>query len=168
MRSRKKGKDYTQPTAVIICLILVALGSRSPASFKHVSNTQIQTASAPPVDDLGPTLDGSTTLTIVNSIPHPMTFRISAKGGINKKIQLKPCETCKIYSGPSDIPANIYARGTKETIVVSPGKNFVDWSHQGGNISSIQAYWELKPGRQYSICTIMDMTRGRSDWDTAK
>jgi hypothetical protein len=168
MKTRKKGKDYTLPIALVICLILVALGSRSPGSFKGVNNTQIQTTSAAPVDDIGPTSDGSTTLTIVNSIPYPMTFRISAKGGINKKIQLQTCETCKIYSGPSDIPADVYARGIKETIVVSPGKNFVDWSHQGGNISPIQAYWELKPGRKYSICTIMDMTRGRSDWNTAK
>jgi hypothetical protein len=166
---RKKSNDYTMPAALVILLILWALGSRSPSSFKQLGTTQVQASTdRSPVDDIGATEDGSTTLEVVNLIPYPMSFKASAKGVSDKKIRLKPCETCKIYSSPGEIPSDIHARGTRETIVVMPGRNFVGWSHDGGNISPMQAYWELKPGRKYSASVLMDLSQGRLNWDSTK
>jgi hypothetical protein len=166
---RKKSNDYTMPAALVILLILWALGSRSPSSFKQLGSTQIQASTdRSPVDDMGPTEDGSTTLEIVNLIPYPMSFKVSAKGVGDKKIRLKSCETCKIYSGQGEIPSDLHSRGTRETIAVMPGRNFVSWSHDGGNISPMQAYWEFKQGHKYSSSVLMDLSQGRSNWDSVK
>jgi hypothetical protein len=169
-KGRNKGKDYTLPAAIAIIILLSVLGSRSPSRVRGFGGfgIQAQTSTAPPVNDMGPTPDGSTTLKIVNSIPHPMAFQIQAKDGIDTKIRLKPCPTCKIYSSRAEIPSDVYERGTTETIAVTPGKNFVNWTYQGGDIAPIQAYWEFKPGHRYSVCVIMDLSEGRSNWDSTK
>ena len=111
---------------------------------------------------------GSTSLEVANSIPYPMRFRISAKGKIDKNITLEACAKCKIYKGPSEIPENIRSFSPKQSITISPGRNFVIWSYDGGNISTTQAYWDLKQGHKYSIGPVMDMTQGRSNWDSVK
>ncbi len=167
-KGRNKGKDYTMVAIVVAIIFLSVLGSRSPSRVKGFGLTQSQTSTPPPVNDLGLTPDGSTTLKIVNSIPHPMVFQIQAKDGIDAKFRLKPCDTCKIYSSNSEIPPDVYDRGMTETIVVTPGKNFVNWAYPGGDIAPIQAYWELKPGHKYSVCMVMNLAQGRSNWDSTK
>lgn len=162
MRNRNKGKDYTLPATIVILAILGLLGSRSPSSFKQSNPAQIQTT-AQILDDSGPTADGSTVVQVVNSIPHPMVFKANSQ-----ETRLAACPTCKIYRNKSEIPSDIYDRGTKVTIVMKPGKNMVHWYHQGGNIAEIHAEWNLKPGRKYSVCMSMDLSEGRSNWDDSK
>jgi hypothetical protein len=168
MKNHRKGRDYTLPVALFLILVLTALGSRSPNSFQGSYSTQVESYGVPPIADIGPTDNGSTVLVVVNSIPHPMNFRILVKGGTERKISLAACATCKIYSSPSEIPPDIYDRGTKTSFTVSPGRNFADWHYPGANISHIQAYWDLKPGRKYSVSAVMDLTSKRSDWNSTK
>jgi hypothetical protein len=168
MRNYRKGKDYTRPITIILLLVLAVLGSRSPMLFRGYILTQTESSKELPVQDMGPTEDGSTSLEVANSIPYPMRFRISAKGGIDKNIKLDACSNCRIYRGSSEIPENIRSFSPKQLITVSPGRNFIIWSYDGGNISAIQAYWELKQGHKYSIGPVMDMTQGRSNWDSVK
>lgn len=160
---RNKGKDYTLPAAIAIVAILALIGSRSPSSFKPVNTTQAQKNDVQVIDDIGPTSDGSTVVQVVNSIPRPMVFKANGK-----ETRIDACSTCKIYKNSGEVPTDIYDRGTKAAIVVAPGKNLVHWYHQGGNISEIYAQWNLKPGRKYSVAMILDLSEGRSNWDTSK
>ena len=95
-------------------------------SFRGNISTQTESSKELPVQDMGPTKDGSTFLEVANSIPYPMRFRISAKGGIDQQIKLNACADCRIYKEPSEIPENIRSFSPKQSITISPGRNFVN------------------------------------------
>ena len=163
MNSRNhKGKGYIGLISLIaIVLTLGYLQSLTRTSFQSLKTSGIE---APILQDDGPTDDGSTSLKITNSIPNLMVFTMTQGKAEAKNTVLKSCPQCKIYAISSDIPKNVCTLGTTETFVVRPGSHDVRWSHPGANISNIAATWTVKPGRKYSVCVVMDLSRGRSDW----
>ena len=164
--NRKKFKDYTMPVALVILLVLGILGTRSPNAFKPLPPSQLRDDSITPAfEDNGPSTDSTTTLTVINSIPHPLIFKIG-QGSQKKELRLKPCQNCKIYSVASEIPKDICKSGTVGAIAVYPGKNHANWYYENAPIGEIQANWNLPAGHKYSICLVMDLSKGRTDWDS--
>ena len=163
--NRKKSNDYTTPVLVIILIVLGIAGSRSSNSFQLIPPSQIRDDSlSPAFQDDGPSTDGITTLTVTNAIPHPLSFRVRNRS--TRKIRLNPCQGCKIYAVSNEIPENICKSGPTQTIAVHPGKNNVRWDYQNANIGSVDAEWNLLPGRKYSICLVLDLSKTRRDWDS--
>ena len=164
--NRKKSTDYTRPVTLVILLVLAIAGSRSPNAFKPLPSTQLRDDSiAPAFQDDGPSTDGMTTLMVTNSIPHPLVFMIQ-QNNEKKETRLGACQSCKIYTVSSEIPKDICKSGTKQTIAVQPGKNYAHWYHQTDQIGEIKANWNLPAGHKYSICLVMNLSKGRTDWDS--
>jgi hypothetical protein len=163
---RKKSNDYTMPLSVIGIIVLAAIGSRSPSSFKvGPSHQASESSTIPPFQDDGPTTDGSTTLTISNAIPSPLVFKVLKKGS-DRELELNSCQGCKIYKNNSEIPPNVCKLGESKTIAVVPGKSRVHWYYKGAQIGETIADWNLSPGRKYSLCLVMNMSGGRLNWDS--
>lgn len=164
--NRKKSNDYTLPIIVVILIVLSVLGSRSPNAFKPLPSYQIRDDSTSPAfQDDGPSVDGSTTLTVINAVPHPLVFAFQQEKQKKQSI-LEPCQNCKIYNTNREIPNDICKSGTVTTIDVQPGMNPVYWYYKNANIGETRANWNLSPGRRYSICLVMNLSKGRTDWDS--
>lgn len=121
------------------------------------------TVEAPVLQDMGETDDGSTKIQLTSSIPHEMTFTMQQDNAEKKGAILKPCPDCEIYTG--NVPEDACDRGTQDLFSVAPGEHRIRGSWTNANISDIAATWKLKPGRKYSLCLVLDTTRGKSDWD---
>lgn len=150
-------------------IALAALPSLVKTSFKPLKTEKAQqetdrpTVAAPILQDLGPTGDGATKLKLTNSIPHSMVFTMKQENQEKKGLILKPCPDCKIYTG--SIPKDACERGTTETFSVDPGEHRIRGSWENATISDIAATWQLAPGRKYGLCIVMDLTKGRNNWD---
>ena len=162
--NRRKSNDYTAQILLAILALLGFLGTRSPNGFKPMPPSQIRDTFTPPLQDDGPSTDGITTLMVTNGIPHPLVFKIG-QNDRGKEIRLDSCQNCKIYTAATEIPPDICKFGTTQTIAVTPGQNQVYWHYNGGNIGDINATWKISPNRKYSVCIVMDLSRGRTDWD---
>ena len=163
--SHRKRNDYTAQLVLVILALLGLLGTRSPNGFKPMSPGQIRDTFTPPLQDDGPSTDGITTLTVTNSIPHPLVLRLR-QNSQGREMRLDPCQGCRVYAAAAEIPSNICKSGTTQTIAVTPGQNQVYWHYKSGNIGDINATWNLSTGRKYSVCLVMDLSRGRTDWDS--
>lgn len=163
---RKKSNDYTLHVTVVILIVLGLLGSRSPNAFKSLPSYQMRDDSTTPAfQDDGPSVDGTTILTVTNAVPHPLVFAVQQKKQ-KKESTIEPCQNCRIYNTDREIPNDVCKSGTATTIAVQPGENHVHWYYQNANIGEINANWNLPPGRKYSICLVMNLSKGRSNWDS--
>ena len=164
--NRKKSNDYTLPVTLVILSLLGTLGSQTPNAYTPHSPYQLRDDSREPVlQDDGLSTDGLTTVTISNSIPNPLVFKIQQNKD-KEEVTIEPCKNCKIYKTSTEIPTDICNMGTAKTIAVNPGKNNVYWYFQNAQINDTNATWNLLPGHKYSTCLVMDLSKGRSNWDS--
>lgn len=164
--NRKKSNDYTSHAILVILLLLSIFGNRSPSYQTPLPRVQkFEDYAIPPFQDDGPSTDGLTTLTVTNAIPHLMVFTLQ-QDKQKKEARLEPCQSCKIYAYSAEIPKDICKSGTSQTIAVQPGDNYVQWSYPGAPIGAIKANWTFAPGRKYSMCPVMDLSKGRTNWDS--
>lgn len=145
-------------TAVFIINILTN-NFNTPPIYQMTDNSSVS-----PLHDDGPSSDGTTTITVTNAVPRPLVFAIKQPKK-NQDFELNSCQNCKIYANSSEVPKNVCEQGTTTTIDANPGENKVYWYYKNARINPINATWKIEPGRKYSICIIMDLSKGRSDWD---
>ncbi len=154
----------TQSVIGITFFILIFIFNISTNGFRPLPTYQMRDNSAPSLTDNGPSSDGRTTLTVTNAVPHPFVFKIQQKKQ-KKEFELDSCQNCKIYANSSEVPEDICKMGTTTTIAATPGENNVYWYYRNATISTINAKWQIEPGRNYSICIITDLSKARTNWD---
>ena len=156
----------TQSVISITFFILIFIFNISNYGFRPLPTYQMPDNSpAPALQDNGPTPDGTTSLTVVNAVPRPFVFAIQ-QGKQKQNFKLDSCQNCKIYATSSEVPENVCKLGTTTTIAATPGDNRVYWYYKNISTKSVSANWKISPGRRYSICIIMDLSKGRTNWDS--
>jgi hypothetical protein len=129
------------------------------------ASKQRRTIPAPILSDLGPTGDSSTKIELTNSIPSEMVFTMQQRGQEIQGSELAPCPRCKVYHAKSEVPEDVCDRGTTETFIVAPGEHYVRGSWKRAYLSDMAGTWKLQPGRKYGVCILLDLSRGKKDWD---
>lgn len=156
----------TQSIVTSLAIFFIFLINISSNGFRPLPTYQMPDDSpAPALQDNGPTPDGTTSLTVVNAVPRPFVFAIQQEKQ-KQDFELDSCQNCKIYANSSEVPENVCKLGTTTTIAATPGDNKVYWHYKNVSINPISANWKISPGRRYSICIIMDLSKGRTNWDS--
>ena len=154
----------TQSIATSIGFLLVFLINISTNSFRP--SYQIRDNSPVTIlQDNGPSSDGTTTIELTNAVPSPFVFAIQQEKQ-KQELELASCKDCKLYANSTEVPENVCKLGTTTTIAATPGENRVHWYYKIASINPVNATWKISPGRKYSICIIVDLSKGRTDWDS--
>lgn len=158
----------TQSVISITFFIVIFIINIATNNFNRPPAYQYQmpdNSTAPALQDNGPTPDGTTLLSVVNAVPRPFVFAIQ-QGKQKQNFELDSCQKCKIYATSSEVPENVCKLGTTTTIAATPGNNRVNWYYKNDKITPVLANWKISPGRRYSICIIMDLSKRRVNWDS--
>jgi hypothetical protein len=165
-QASKQISKQTQSVITSIAFIFIFIINISNNGFRPLPTYQMPDNSpAPALQDDGPTPDGTTSLTVVNAVPRPFVFAIKQERQ-KQDFELDSCQNCKIYANSSEVPKDVCKLGTTTTIAATPGDNRVYWHYKNASINPISANWKISPGRRYSICIIMDLSKGRANWDS--
>lgn len=156
----------TQSVVTALAFFFVFLINFSNNGFRLLPTYQMPDNSpVPALQDNGPTPDGTTSLTVINAVPRPFVFAIQQEKQ-KQNFEMDSCQNCKIYANSSEVPENVCKLGTTTTIAAAPGDNRVYWYYKNASINPISANWKISPGRRYSICIIVDLSKGRANWDS--
>lgn len=151
---------------ILVFLINISTNGFSTNGFRPLPSYQMRDNSPVTIlQDNGPSADGQTTIKVTNAVPSPFVFAIKQEKQ-KQEFELASCQDCKLYANSTEVPENVCKLGTTTTIAATPGQNQVRWYYKTVSINAVNATWKISPGRQYSICIIVDLSKGRTDWDS--